>query len=86
MIQILILLAMIPLALAGLRLVFALVKGVFGFIFFGVILLLMVKNLVGASARDATSSIFNDIQAAGSISNLVSRAVGNRKKSLRISV
>ena len=42
MIQILILLAMIPLALAGLRLVFALVKGVFGFIFFGLILLLMV--------------------------------------------
>ena len=43
MIQILILLAMIPLALAGLRLLFALVKGVFGFIFFGLILLLMVQ-------------------------------------------
>ena len=26
-----------------------------------------------ASARDATSSIFNDLQAAGSISNLVGR-------------
>ncbi len=33
----------------------------------------------GGSARDATSSIFNDLQAAGSISNLVWRwGIGNR--------
>ena len=32
-----------------------------------------------ASARDATSSIFNDLQAAGSISNLVARwGIGKR--------
>ena len=54
MVQILILLAMIPLALLGLRLVFALAKGFFGLVFFGLAMVLVVS--LGTSNHPAKNN------------------------------